>query len=122
MIRERIALIVFAGALYSPVHSDIYRWDTGQLIPGTEGITPGPGAQLDRRFLEFANLSQQDLSRATFAWSNLTDASFIESPLTATDFTNARIVGARFSRRLTKKPVSRLGGSCLGSFESLHNG
>jgi hypothetical protein len=24
------------------VQADIYRWDDGQLIPGTEGITPGP--------------------------------------------------------------------------------
>ena len=26
--------------------ADIYRWDNGQVIPGTEGITPGPGVDL----------------------------------------------------------------------------
>ena len=24
----------------SLVHADIYRWDNGQVLPGTEGITP----------------------------------------------------------------------------------
>jgi hypothetical protein len=23
--------------------ADIFRWDSGQVIPGTERITPGPG-------------------------------------------------------------------------------
>ena len=31
----------------SLTHADIYRWDTGEVIPGTEGIEPGPGVQLD---------------------------------------------------------------------------
>ena len=26
----------------SSVHADIIRWDTGEVIPGTEGITLGP--------------------------------------------------------------------------------
>ena len=27
--------------------ADIYRWDTGEVIPGTEGIEPGPRVQLE---------------------------------------------------------------------------
>ena len=27
----------------SSAHADIYRWDNGEVIPGTEGIEPGPG-------------------------------------------------------------------------------
>ena len=25
----------------SALHADMYRWDNGEVIPGTEGITPG---------------------------------------------------------------------------------
>src|SRR5687767_7641393 len=29
--------------LPAAAQADIFRWDNGQLIPGTEGIMPGPG-------------------------------------------------------------------------------
>ena len=35
------AAVVFT-LVFSSVHADIIRWDTGEVIPGTEGITPGP--------------------------------------------------------------------------------
>ncbi len=36
----------FLFALAVRFQADIFRWDNGQLIPGTEGIMPGPGVQL----------------------------------------------------------------------------
>jgi hypothetical protein len=33
-------------ATQSASHADIYRWNTGEVIPGTERIKPGPGVQL----------------------------------------------------------------------------
>ena len=42
-----LTLTVLLGTLAQPLPADIYRWDNGQVIPGTEGITPGPGVQLD---------------------------------------------------------------------------
>ena len=47
-----VLLIVLATA----THADIYRWDTGQLILGTEDIEPGPAVQLDHMALEYAQL------------------------------------------------------------------
>jgi hypothetical protein len=55
------------------VRAQIYRVN-GELIPGTEGITPGPSVQLDQRELRFAQLASLDLSAANFAESDLTSA------------------------------------------------
>ena len=60
--------------LSATARADIYRWDNGQLIPGTEGITPGPGVVLDHHELAFAALSERDLTGARFDFSNLTSA------------------------------------------------
>ena len=63
------------------LHADIYRWDTGAVIPGTEGIMPWPGVQLDHRELEYARLGGwirnqgMDLTGASFEESNLSNAS-----------------------------------------------
>ena len=38
-----LTLTVLLGTLTQPLPADIHRWDNGQVIPGTEGITPGPG-------------------------------------------------------------------------------
>ena len=48
--------------LSATARADIYRWDNGQLIPGTEGITPGPGVVLDHHELAFAALLERDLT------------------------------------------------------------
>jgi Asp-tRNA(Asn)/Glu-tRNA(Gln) amidotransferase A subunit family amidase/uncharacterized protein YjbI with pentapeptide repeats len=61
--------------------ADIYRWDNGQVIPGTEGIELGPGVQLVQRELEYAQLqvgsSPNDLSDSDFRFSDLSNARFI---------------------------------------------
>ena len=77
--------------------ADILRWDNGELIPGTEGITPGPGVQLQDRFLDFADLKNKTLTDATFARSDLTSATFQEASLTRAIFTDAEIRSANLS-------------------------
>jgi uncharacterized protein YjbI with pentapeptide repeats len=83
----------FLIASASACQADVFRWDNDQLIPGTEGITPGPGVQLNDRALEFANLQSKNLTGANFGQSNLTNAWFMSSTLT-----NADLAGANLSR------------------------
>jgi hypothetical protein len=46
--RWRLTVVAMCTLLATPpVHAVISRWDSGDIIPGTEGITPGPGVQLD---------------------------------------------------------------------------
>jgi len=52
----------------SPVaRGQILNWQTGQVIPGTEGITPGPGADLRYWSSEAYNLRYADLTDAVVA-------------------------------------------------------
>jgi uncharacterized protein YjbI with pentapeptide repeats len=95
---------VWLTFLTSACQADIFRWDNGQLIPGTEGITPGPGVQLDEFELEFAQFSQTNLSEATFqlanlngadlSGANLTDAWLYGSKLTDANLSGASLAGA----------------------------
>jgi hypothetical protein len=75
------------AVLVSPLAADIYRWDNNQVIPGTEGITPGPGVQLDHRELEYARLNSFVLIGADFELSNLTRADLDQSNLTNANLT-----------------------------------
>ena len=79
------------------VHAQIYRWDNGQLIPGTEGITPGPGVELDHRELEYASFGSSpgiDLTGANFESSNLTRSQLYYSTLTDANLTGANLTNA----------------------------
>lgn len=87
---------VSAIAFATPCDADIVRWDNGQLIPGTEGITPGPGVQLNNRQLQYARLPQTNLAGANFASSDLTEASFGGSVLDSANLSGAILNGARF--------------------------
>jgi uncharacterized protein YjbI with pentapeptide repeats len=88
------ALLCTAAILGDAARADIYRWDNGQLIPGTEGITPGPGVQLDNRQLEFARLWDTNLTDANFASANLSNAMFVYSTLANANLTGAKVTGA----------------------------
>jgi hypothetical protein len=59
-ILTALAAIVLSlwGSTATTTRADIVRWDNGQVIPGTEGITPGPGILLNSLDLRFANLAQ----------------------------------------------------------------
>src|SRR5262245_53333356 len=93
--------ILMVGALLigltAACQADIFRWDNGQLIPGTGGITPGPGVQLDHRQLRFARLAELDLAGANLASSNLTRASLYRSTLTNANLSGAILVDANLS-------------------------
>jgi uncharacterized protein YjbI with pentapeptide repeats len=67
---------------------DIFRWDNGQVIPGTEGIYLGPGVKLPGRELEFARLGFVDLTGARFSAADLTNADFAGGNLTDTTFSD----------------------------------
>ena len=56
-IRWQLIVVVLCSLLAASfAHADIYRWDTGEVIPGTEGIEPGPGVNLSHMDLERARL------------------------------------------------------------------
>jgi uncharacterized protein YjbI with pentapeptide repeats len=78
----------------APARADIFRWDNDQVIPGTEGITPGPGVQLDHRDLQFARLSDLNLADSQFAYSDLTSAVLKRSVLISANLTGASLTGA----------------------------
>ena len=59
-----IRILLLAGLCAATANADIYRWDTGEVIPGTEGIEPGPGVQLDNVNLEYSDLSGRNLTGA----------------------------------------------------------
>ena len=82
----------------SPTWGQVYTTG-GQLIPGTAGLTPGPGVDLSGfdtpgHVLEQANLSNINLTGATIANSDVALAAFTSSNLTSVNFTGAIINGA----------------------------
>jgi uncharacterized protein YjbI with pentapeptide repeats len=95
--------LIIAGLLPCVAQADIYRWDNGEVIPGTEGIEPGPGVQLAGISLDYARLGDFDLSGANFAYSSLANARFLKhlgsgvgSSLAQADFTSANLSNVRF--------------------------
>ena len=80
--------------LSATARADIYRGDNGQLIKGTEGITPGPGVVLGHHELAFAALSERDLTGARFDFSNLTSAWLYSSTLTDANLAGANLTDA----------------------------
>ena len=109
-----IAITAFCllQAVAQTTRADIKNWQTGQTIPGTEGIVPGPDLNLDNRNTEARNLRYADLSPgldlsnsdmhdswfdfARFKGSNLFQSSFSGARLTGADFTDALIVDVNF--------------------------
>jgi hypothetical protein len=80
-------------------NADIKNWQTGQTIPGTEGITPRQGINLggwqtEMRNLRFADFSGLDLSGAYFADSWLDDALFTGANLTNAYLQDAWVLGS----------------------------
>jgi uncharacterized protein YjbI with pentapeptide repeats len=72
------------------------------VIPGTQGITVGPGIDLSGwnspgHELEMANLAGVDLSNATFVNSDITAGALSNSNLTSANFANSNLSNATFS-------------------------
>ena len=65
----RKQVFVIVAALVTPQHfsvhshADILRWDNGELIPGSEGIEPGPATQLSQWNSAERNLQYADFGR-----------------------------------------------------------
>jgi uncharacterized protein YjbI with pentapeptide repeats len=60
-------LMVIRTVDYTTSVADIHRQDTGAVIPGTEGITPGPGIDLSGINLAKAELYCRTLTGADFS-------------------------------------------------------
>jgi hypothetical protein len=109
--RATVSIVVVLCSLSIGLRSraDILRWDTWEVIPGTEGIEPGPGAQLDNLDLECADLAGLDLAGANFEASSLRDADLSRSTLSDASFLDAVVTGAKFadttSRGFTKEQL-----------------
>ena len=89
--------LAFLAATAASSRADIFRWDNGELIPGTKGITAGPGVQLDHYELAYAELSQLDLTGSRFDFSNLSNAHLGQSNLTSVNLTGANLAHAFLS-------------------------
>ncbi len=105
------AVLAFAALLVAPpARADIFRWDNQELIPGTEGITPGPGMQFlgwnsEDHNLRYADFSggldlnsswfySSRLDNARFTAANLTGARLEETTLTDADLSGTNLTGA----------------------------
>jgi uncharacterized protein YjbI with pentapeptide repeats len=95
-MKRRLAVISFILGLsiITPSRADIYRWDNGLLIPGTEGVEVRPGAQLDNLDLEYANLRSAELDGADLEDTDLTSADLTNANLGSVTFTGANLAGA----------------------------
>jgi uncharacterized protein YjbI with pentapeptide repeats len=97
-LRPVCASLVTGVAIFiAPASGEIYRWDTGELIRGTEGITPEAGVWLAGAKLEFADLSQADLAMATLAHATLASADLSQANLAGASFFRATFSGANLS-------------------------
>ncbi len=83
------------AVLQSVCFADVYRRDSQEVIPGTEGITPGPGVVLSNKELAFAELSRIDLTDSSFASSDLTNSNFFLSTLTGANLSGANLTDSR---------------------------
>lgn len=88
------ALLAFGGVT---ARADIFRWDNGQLIPGTEGITPAPGMRLEGASLGFADLRGADLVGGYFASTNFHDAHLGGADLRGANLRSTSLQNANFS-------------------------
>lgn len=84
-------------------HATVYDVITGEAIPGTESIVPGPGILIEKRVLDRANLVGVDLHHGVFTevrleHAALDGASLRDSIIWDSSFKNASIVQADLTR------------------------
>ena len=107
MYRALLAVILIALASKTG-RAQIFNWQTGALIPGTEMVVLGPGAQLtqwntDQKNLRFGDFSDElDLTGANFTGSWLENARFWYADLTDATFNQASLAGAAFNLAIVK--------------------
>jgi len=77
----RAAALIVLLSLASSASADIYNWQTGEVIPGTEGITPGPYVDLSDKSLHYAALDNMNFFNADFSHSSLVFSNLSNSAL-----------------------------------------
>ena len=100
--RPLLVLLAFLCMSTTATHADIYRWDNGALIPGSEGIEPGPGVNLSSSWWWATpqgpwNTDEQNLRNANFAGKDLSHSNFSRSWLEIADFSEANLSDAHFN-------------------------
>lgn len=95
-------VVLAASGGINTADAQVYRWDNAQLIPGTEGIVPGPGAVFDGLGLDFGSLNFRDLTSASFESSSLVQAKFIRSTLASASFASATVRGTDFTDTVSR--------------------
>jgi uncharacterized protein YjbI with pentapeptide repeats len=85
-------LLVISIASCNIVQADIFRWDNGEVIQGTEGVYAGPFVDLRNRQLECATLSTSNLLGTAFVGSN-----FQHARLDGSDLANADLLDTNLS-------------------------
>lgn len=115
------ALVTLSLALATVTQAAIFRWDNGHLVPGTEGITLGPGIDLsgwnsDSKSLSRADFIGQNLTASFFRESFLPDAYFDKANLAGADFSGAKLFGTVFD--LANLAEANLSGSSGGAYAS----
>lgn len=78
------ATLFFSFAVYVPIFAQINNWQTGQIIPGTEGLHAGRwmylvGYNSNSRNLNFAELSGLDLRASFFQEGTRLDSANLQS-------------------------------------------
>ena len=96
MERALLVLLLMFVVDLATSRGDIYRWDTGEVIPGTEGIESGPDLPLENRVLAYADMWGWNLLRSRLNSSDLTNARLQTATLTDADLTGAVVAGASF--------------------------
>ncbi len=76
--------------------ADIFRWDTGALIPGSQELVAQPDSDLGGRNLRYADFRATNLAHARFVESMLFKASFANANLSRARFQAAQLTGADF--------------------------
>ncbi len=113
-----IGLLTAISAVVRPAQAQIYRWDNGELILGTDSITPRPRVDLSDwntadHNLQYADLAGRDLSIALFRSSWLDGGRLSGASLLAADFCDASLVNANLSG--TDLRLAYLGGAWLSN-------
>ncbi len=68
----------FLALICEGTWADIKNWQTGQTIPGTEGITPGPGVSLMNWNSDAHNLRYADFSAGLDLGGSLFRSSWLD--------------------------------------------
>ena len=100
--------IALSKSAYGAIYYNSASPNAGQVIPGTQGITPGPGIDLSNwntsgHVLTYASLSNFNLANATFADSFLGSADLGNSDLTGAVFVDSDLRDAKFNGAIIKR-------------------